>query len=169
MKKKLTLIILLFAVSYTYAQDTTAVKRDALKMMNALTQGDYNTFADYNHPNALSIMGGREKVISTTKSAMENAEKKGMSMRRGILGAVGKFVVSENQIYCTIPDTIMINVEGGYAAVPSTLLGISSDQGKNWTFISTGNYPRETLIQYFPNLPKDIVIPPKGRVVVHKD
>ncbi|NRF37559.1 hypothetical protein [Pedobacter foliorum] len=169
MRRYMILLMLCFASSYSYAQDTIAIKRDALKLMNALKQSDYATFADYTHPNVHNIMGGKEKMIEATKSAMDQAASKGMNFRAATLGAVGKFIPSGNEIYCTIPDTIVMNYEGGYADVPSTLLGISADQGKNWTFISTGTYPRETIIKFFPNLPKDIVIAPQGRIRVHKD
>jgi len=170
--KLLTLGLLLLITSRfstIYAQDTVIVKRDALAHTEALNRGDYDTYANYMHPKVMTMMGGRDRVIALVKQVIETSEKKGNGIRGSTLGVVSKFYPSGKEIYCTLPYSLSMNVQGGYATIESSLLGISSDQGKSWKFISSGNVPREVIKKAFPGLPDDLKISPKGKPVVHRE
>jgi len=46
----------------------------------------------------------------------------------------------------------------GTSSNKNTVIAISSNKGKNWTFINTLNQSKENLIKAFPNLSKNLEI-----------
>jgi len=54
-----------------------------------------------------------------------------------------------------------MSVPQGRALVRTWLLGVSSDQGKTWTFIDGGKLNAEAIKQYFPNFPAKLTLPAK--------
>jgi hypothetical protein len=62
-----------------------------------------------------------------------------------------------------------MKVPGGRLYQDSSLLGISEDKGKHWTFIDLGPITKDQLQLVFPELDGKITLPEKKQPVFVKD
>ena len=66
-----------------------------------------------------------------------------------------------------VPQSLELRVPDGRAKVRSFLVGVSSDQGINWTFID-GNIGEDRIRVIVPHLPREMRLPPPQQPVVEK-
>ena len=71
-----------------------------------------------------------------------------------------------NELQCSLTQVIVMKTPRGKIESEYTLIGISNDDGKNWTFIDTSGKDKETMLKYFPNLHDDIIIKPKKQKLI---
>jgi hypothetical protein len=64
---------------------------------------------------------------------------------------------------------LVMKVRGGKLYQDSTLLGISEDEGKSWSFVDLGPISKEQFRQVFPELDGKITIPEKKEPEFKKD
>lgn len=169
MKKLILYTILICFASNVKAQDTATVKRTALLVADAFLKGNYDTLLTYTYPKALAIGGGKAEMMQAISKVTEDLKNAGMSFRSVSLGPVGKFYKAGEEIHCVIPQTMLMNVKGGYVSSISPLMGISSDNGKSWTFIHAGNMTEQKIKMLFPNFNKELVLEKSTMPVFHPE
>jgi hypothetical protein len=137
------------------------LKQQADKMGNAFLKGDYKTFAKYTYNKIVEMMGETNNMVEVLTKTAANLKAQGMSFSSIIFGEPSTIVKSGNELQCTIPQHTEIKLSaGGRIVATSTLIAISTDNGKNWTFIDTSNKDMATLRKTLPNLSSGITIPP---------
>lgn len=166
--------ILLFAFFATTicnvkAQDTTVVRNAAIIMSNALLKNDLGVLADYTHPKILEAVGGKAKMIALVKASIAVIEARGLTFRSFSIGKIGEFYSDGKDLYCVVPQKILMNTKGGYVSSLSSVLGISEDEGKTWKFVSAGNIGRERLEAIFTGLPDGLDISPQTEPVFYEE
>ncbi len=72
------------------------------------------------------------------------------------------------ELYIVVPFTFEIVTPTNRVAVKSSLLGISGDGGKTWTFVDA-QAGRESIKKSFPELPDKLEFPKKEPPTVIKD
>ncbi|MEX0314298.1 MAG: hypothetical protein AB3N18_08985, partial [Allomuricauda sp.] len=77
-----------------------------------------------------------------------------------------EFLKKGNELQCSLTQIIVMQTPRGKIESEYTLIGISKDNGQNWTFIDTSGKDKETMLKYFPNLHNDIVIKPKKQKLI---
>ena len=137
------------------------LKEQATKMGSAFVGGDYKTFAKYNNPKILQIVGGEAKMTAALIKTITDMKAKGMSFKSITLGDPSAIVKCGKELQATIPQHTEISTSPGRAVSTSTLIGISTDNGMNWTFIDTLNKDIVTIKKLLPNLSPAITIPPQ--------
>ncbi len=151
------------------AQYSARIKETAELMAAATKKNDLNTLAKYTYPKVLAAMGGRDKMIAAIQKGFKEMAAKGITFKDVSLGEPGKVVKAGNELHCLIPQYLSLNVTGGYITSTSSLLAVSADQGKSWTYVDAGNMTEQHIKILFPNFNKSLVIPPKTTPVFHAD
>lgn len=154
------LLVLLFPFSTLHAQDTAIVKHQANLIAEATFKEDYQTVVAYTHPSLIAIWGGKDKLYQIIVERMQELKGQGITSINGSIGSPGKFYRSGNELFCLLPEDIIITASAGRYHGKSYLLGISSDEGKNWTFLDVGNISADVLHRLLPNFNDDLKIPP---------
>lgn len=152
-----------------HAQDAELVKREAQKMLTGFLKGDLKTLADYTYPKVAAMMGGKDKMIAAIKDGIEKMKADGTSFRSGSIGKVSKIYPSGKELHCTVDQNLVMSVKGGYLTTESQLLGISSDAGKTWTFLTLANLNSTQLKQLFPEFNKALVVKKAAPPVFHEE
>lgn len=165
MKKNTVLIILLCTgmsfLSNAQINDTMQiVKAKADKMGEAFMSGDYKTFAKYNNPTMLKLMGGESKMTAALTKSIVDMKAKGITIISITFDEPSKIVKNGKVLQCTIAQHTEVKTTPGRAISTSTLIALSTDNGKNWTFLDTLNKDMPTIKKIIPNLSSDIIIPP---------
>lgn len=155
---KLTFLFLLSFLHFNAIQPP-AVKEQATKMGQALLRGDYKTFVHYTYPGIVKMSGGADQLATTLSTLMSQMKEKGVVVTGVTLGAVSKVVTSGKELQCTLEQHTAMNVPDGKIINTTTLICISADGGKNWTFVDTSNKDMATIKNVLPNLSSQIVIP----------
>lgn len=160
MKQLRLLLLLLLPFSALHAQDTAIVKHQANLMAEATFKEDYQTVIAYTHPSLIAISGGKDKLHQLIVERMQELKSQGITSINGSIGSPGKFYRSGNELFCLLPEDIIITASAGRYHSKSYLLGVSNDNGKNWTFLDVGSMPVNTLHRLLPNFNNDLKIPP---------
>jgi hypothetical protein len=66
-----------------------------------------------------------------------------------------------DESFAVVPYDLEMTLPAGRALVRTWLLGISSDQGKTWTFVDGGNLNAAAVKRMFPNFPDKLTLPAK--------
>ncbi|MBS1748195.1 MAG: hypothetical protein JST21_18705 [Bacteroidetes bacterium] len=159
---KIFFCVLITLNSFGQTKDASqSLKQDANKMSAAFLASDYTTFAKYTYPAILQMMGGTNNMSEVLSKTTANMKAQGMSFSNITFGEPSAIVKSGNELQCTIPQHTEIKLSaGGRIIATSTLIAISTDNGKSWTFIDTSNKDMATLHKALPNLSSAITIPP---------
>jgi hypothetical protein len=146
-------------------ESTQNLKQDANKMSTAFLASDYTTFAKYTYPKIVEMMGGANNMAEVLTKTTANMKAQGMSFSNITFGEPSAIIKSGNELQCTIPQHIELKLTQGRLVNTSTLIAISTDNGKNWTFVDTSNKDMATLRKALPNLSSAISIPPPQQPV----
>ncbi len=147
---------------------TEAIKAQSEQMKQALLKSDFKAFIKFSYPKVVEMMGGEAKMIETLESSSKDMAAGGTVFNNVTLGEPSKAVKAGTELQCTIPQTIEMTVTGGKLVVKSTLIGISGDEGKTWSFLDTSGKDLKAMQFILPNLSEELVIPVEKQPVFTK-
>jgi hypothetical protein len=135
------------------------VEAQAAKMGMAFVRNDYKVFALYIYPEVMRMMGGQAKLIASLTNLNAEMKTKGMRFSGITFGDASTILKIGTELQCTLPQHTEIKTPNGRAVSTSTLIGISVDGGKAWTFVDTSNKDISTIRKILPHLSSAIVVP----------
>ena len=145
-----------------------AIILQGTEMEQALLHKNYATFVDFTYPKVVAIVGGPQKMIALMQES--NPSSKILNI---MIGDPGDIITAGSELQVTVPTRISMEVTGtkktGKLITDSTLIAVSTDQGKNWTFIDTSGKNINTLKSVLPNLSTELVIPPMSEPTFYPD
>lgn len=157
------LVFSIFCRLTTTAQEKNApdnLKHQATEMGAAFLKEDYKTFTHYSHPKIVTMMGGQEKMAGSLSQMIEGMKRKGMAFLNITFGEPSKLIKAGSEWQCTLPQHTEIQMPDGRIMVTSTLIAISTDNGRHWVFVDTSNKDIAAIKKVLPNISSAIVIPP---------
>jgi len=155
-----TLLLFSFSALLFAQNQSTIIKTQAMDMARALLKKDYTTFTRYIHPEILKKAGGQEKLIQKMDTINAKSKEFGAEIKKVVIGNPGPVISYKNELQCVIPQTTEMQTVFGKLELETSLIGISNDGGKNWTFIDTSIYNIKDVKASLPSLSPDLVIPP---------
>lgn len=168
MNKKIWIIILLIINStFGFAQTENKNLNSQLgKMKNFFLAGDFENFANYTYPKIIEMMGGKSNMVKATKKGMAKMKNDGFTFTDLNFKNPSKFLKKGNELQCSLTQVIVMKTPRGKIESEYTLIGISNDDGQNWTFIDTSGKEKEAMLKFFPNLHSEIKIKPKKQKLI---
>lgn len=155
MMKKL--LFLLIGNLYFAQTSNPNLNRDLNAMKNSFLKKDFETFVEYIYPKSFELTGGKSNTVMMMKMIYAKMGKD-ISIQSLTYKNPGKFINQNNEIQVTIDEESVIKTPKGTSSNKNAVIAISSNKGKNWTFINTLNQSKENLIKAFPNLSKKLEI-----------
>jgi hypothetical protein len=161
-----SLIVLAFASvgSCLLAADADperAAKEQARAACDALVRGDLDKFVGLTNPKLVQAMGGRDRLIELLKAGQKDMAKQGIQLLSTSIQARIELAQGGDDWFAILPYDLEMSVPQGRALVRTWLLGISPDQGKNWTFVDGGKLNADAVKRLFPNFPDKLTLPAK--------
>ena len=168
MKAILLITSILFFAVFTQAQGIpSTIKAQGMEMAKALVKKDYTTFAKYMHPKVVEMAGGSAKLLQQMDTLNAMAAKFGAEIKKITIGNPAKIIKYKKELQTTIPQITEMTSSFGSLSMETTLVAISSDEGKTWKFVDTTATSVSQLKKAMPELSPDLVIPaPKPPVIV---
>jgi len=140
------------------------VKGKVEELHQALVKQEYAKVADLTHPKVIEEHGGRQKMIATVKATMQQLNESGFTFRVVKVELPTAFARAGNDTSVIAPLTLEATGLGFKVTQKTFLVGVSSDQGKTWTFIN-GDLGEAAVRKLLPDLPKKLTLPKTEKVV----
>lgn len=174
MKKKISIIFILIFWTNCYSQSKTndyskIIKEQAEIMAKFLLEKDFSSFTKYTYPKIVEMLGGKQKMVDILNKNSKEMLSQGTDFNNVTIGEPSRIFTNGKELQCTIPQTIEMKVPNGRLITNSTLIAISTDNGKNWYFVDTSGKNIQTMKKTLPNLSEDLVIPEKKQPIFHVD
>lgn len=135
-------------------------EEQAQKCIDATISGDVEKLADLTHPKVIEKAGGREAMIEKVRKGMADLKDQGFNFDAGTVEAPKAIREADGKAYAVVPTTINISFDKGTLKAQSYLLGVSSDDGKTWTFLDGSPGP-EAIRKLLPDIPEALELPEK--------
>lgn len=146
----------------------TVVKAIVEEMNHALIEEDFSKVADFTHPNVHKLMGGREKMIAQLKSGNMDMKLQGYVIRSVTVDEPSEPVSAGSDLFIVVPFLLEMKARGGRIFQKSSVIGVSSDQGKSWVFVN-GDLDIKTVKKALPNLPDQVTLPERHKPSFESD
>jgi len=137
----------------------TTIKVQAMDMGSAFMKNDFASFSKYMHPNIIAFAGGKEKMKSKMDSAAITMKNLGINFKRYWIGNPSEIINYKNQLQSVLPVSTTIKTPLGEVIAETSMIVISTDNGKNWYFIDTNVYKVDRLKNVLPDISPKLVIP----------
>ncbi|MDP9100050.1 MAG: sel1 repeat family protein [Verrucomicrobiota bacterium] len=138
----------------------------AMESNAALTSGNYARVADFVYPKVIEMMGGRDKMIETTRQAVEDMKDHGVTILGIEVSEPKRVVAANNKLFAVVPQVVRMEGAKKKGHANGFLIAVSEDAGKNWTFIDgAGLQETATLAQILPDFPAELSLPKKQPTV----
>jgi hypothetical protein len=128
----------------------------AQEVNDAFRRRDFGRMVDMTYPKVIEGAGGREKMIAALAKGMKEMEVEGVSVLSSTAAAPTQIVHASKWIYAVVPTTLKVKAKDGIFQTESSMIGLSSDQGANWTFIDAGGKDHKQLLSILP-APSDVL------------
>jgi hypothetical protein len=140
-------------------QHHSAIKQAAMEMGNALVKKDGDRFLSYMHPSMISLAGGKTQLRLMADSAFKVVEQVGGRVSRISFGNPSPVLQYRNTLQAVISQQMLLTTLLGNAELSSSLIAISADKGKTWTFIDTNLFNVKQIKSAMPDISPELVIP----------
>lgn len=143
------------------------VTAQANQMGRLYKSGDYKGYVKYIHPVIIKAAGGETKMIELLNAQDTQIKNKGIVINGIVFNPPSEIIKIKNELQCTISQHTELKPAKGRIITYTTLIAISTDNGKNWKFIDTSNKDIAEVKKTFPNLSDKITLPPKQKPTVY--
>ena len=140
-------------------QHQSAIKQAAMEMGNALVKKDGERFLSYMHPSMIRLAGGKSQLRVMADSAFKVVEQIGGKVSRISFGNPSQVLQYRNTLQAVVSQQMFVTTLLGNAELSSSLIAISADKGKTWTFIDTNLFNVSQIKSAMPDISPELVIP----------
>ncbi|HTD42046.1 MAG TPA: hypothetical protein VK671_15565 [Mucilaginibacter sp.] len=160
--------VLLFSFHALAQGHKEKIRLTAQLMVDATIKEDYSTVLDYTYSKLLEVHGGKDSVLYVIKEGLKKMKDQGMEfvIVNAIIGDPGNEIKLGTMLYSIVPESLVIKVNGKKYSTTGSLIGISSNNGDNWTFVDTAGL--EDLKKLLPDVNK-LSIPASTGPTLMKD
>ncbi|MBB5395929.1 hypothetical protein [Mucilaginibacter sp. AK015] len=166
MKKYFGILLLMFVNCTAFAQYSNNIKRDATQMIAHMINKDYIAAAKYIMPKFIAASGGPYSLAKSIEASFAPMLQNGVQFDFSI-DEPGAVIKTPSGLYTVMIQRTILNIPSkktrGY--LDSSLLALSTDKGKTWSFVDVGAMSDDQIKHYFPDVYGKLVIKPRGQPV----
>lgn len=137
----------------------------AQEVNDAFRRRDFARMVDMTYPKVVEAAGGRDRMLASFTKEMKEMEAEGVTVLSSTAGAPTQTIHISGSVYAVIPTTLKVKAKDGVFQTEGSMIGISSDGGKNWTFIDAGGKDQKQLKSILPDAVDKLNLPPEKQPV----
>jgi len=122
----------------------------AQEVNDAFRRRDFGRMVDLTYPKIIEAAGGRDKMIAALAKGIKEMEAEGVVVLSSNAGTPTQVLQLSGWIYAVVPTTLKVRARDGIFQTDSHMIGLSSDNGANWTFIDAGGKDHTQLRGMLP-------------------
>ena len=139
--------------------NSSSIKTAAFEMGKALVEKNSDGFLRFVHPSMITMAGGKEQLQVLTDSALKVFEQFGGKISKINYGNPSEVIEYKKTMQAVLPQSTYLSSPFGDVELASSLIAISSDKGKSWTFIDTNLFGIGQIKKALPELSPELNIP----------
>jgi hypothetical protein len=163
----LILPLLLCLQSFSQPFSTLPIFKQASQMSNLYKSKDYKGYIKYIVPGYVKAAGGEEKLIASFNALDAQLQAKGMAINKFDFTGPSEMIKNKGELQCTVTQQTEFLSAKGRVTTYTTLIAVSTDDGKTWKFMDTNSLDISAIRKLLPNLSPKIVLPPKQKPTVN--
>src|ERR1044072_389272 len=144
----------------TTPENYPALAAQAKEISDALLRKDFDRLMDLTFPKVLEVGGGREKMMAQARNEMKETEAQGVTVLSSTVSEPTQIIHDAGSIYAVVVNTLKLKARDGVFQTESTLIGVSSDNGANWTFVDASGSDTGELKKILPAVANQLKLPP---------
>ena len=141
----------------------------AQEVNDAFRRRDFARMLDMTYSKVVEAAGGRERMLESFTKEMKEMEAEGVTVLSSTAGAPTQIIHISGSVYAVLPTTLKVKARDGIFQTEGSMIGISSDGGKNWTFIDAGGKDQKELRRILPDAVDKLNLPPEKQPVKVSD
>ena len=141
------------------SQNYPNLATQAKEVNDAFVRKDFGKVSDMTYPKVVQSSGGRDQMVSLLAQGVAEQEAAGGFLLSSTAGAPTQIVEDSGSIYAVIPTTLKIKTPDGTFQASGCLIGISTDNGKNWTFVDAGGKKPNEIKTVLPEVADKLQLP----------
>jgi hypothetical protein len=156
---RLALIVMVAAAGCERAPPDAALLRcqaQAEACGAALVAKDFEKFADLTHPRLVNLLGGRAAMAELLRKQVKESAFEIVALK---VDVPERIIVAGPDVIAVVPVTRTTLDGGKKTEGRSFFLGVSSDQGKTWTFLDGTHLDNRLLKLVLPHFPSGVRLP----------
>jgi hypothetical protein len=102
--------------------------------------------------------GGRAEARAEIERGMQKMARDGFSFESADYELPHDFATAGGRLFAIVPNRLKMKVPDGHLLQDGYMIGVSTDGGQSWRFIS-GTVGKETLLRIFPDFPATLALP----------
>jgi hypothetical protein len=146
-----------------------SLTNEANKMADLYKSGDYKRYIKFILPVYIKAVGGEERMIGILNSQATQLQNANSYINRIFFTEQSEILTVKNELQCTVLQNAELKSDKARVITHSTLIAISTDNGKTWEFMDTSNVDESVIRKLLPNLSPSIIIPAKQKPTVFKE
>jgi hypothetical protein len=131
----------------------------AKEVNDAFVRKDFGKVSDMTYPKVVQTSGGREQMIALLSQGVSEQEAAGGFLVSSTPGEPTQIIENSGSTYAVIPTTMKIKTPEGLFQASGCMIGISTDNGQNWTFVDAGGKKETELKAVLPEVAGRLQIP----------
>ena len=132
------------------------LKSEAELYLTSYINEDWDTFKKYLHPNVTKMAGGDAMMIRLAGESIQMYKGLGFIFKSVRLAEEIQIADSDEWIQAIVPAVMILESGSQKLELPLKLFGISSDGGKNWSFVDLSQYNAENIAQFVPEFSDEL-------------
>ncbi len=126
--------------------------------VKATEKGDFETWIDLSNPKFIKMMGGRDSALKEMKKEFDGMSGAGYTFDPSKVEPPTDLHQTKDGLFCLVRYTSRMRVKGKKVSAEALLLGVSTDDGKKWTFLQAEN-GEQFVRKLLPEIPESLKFP----------
>lgn len=175
--KRISVILILF-LFYTINLFCQSSKNDQAALSKIITEQanqmaglfksvDYNGYIKWLLPVFVKAAGGETKMLELLNTQAAELKSKNAVVNGIVFSEPSEIIKVKDELQCTIAQQTELKSAKARVITYSTLIAISTDNGKTWKFMNASSMDITIVRKLLPNLSQKITLPPKQKPSVY--
>ena len=154
-------LVSVLCFSTALAQTEKKMMKEAKSYAKAMKKGDWDKVVELTYPEIVKLAGGNKRYVQQSKNSALLMERQGFTIDKAELSSPSDTVSDGDKLLSVIPMRLTFDGPLGKLYSESSILGISNDKGKTWTFISVSQTGLDEIVKLFPEATRKLAFPIK--------
>ena len=137
----------------------------AKEVKEAFLRKDYAGYTNLTYARSVEASGGKERYAKKLEQDLKEAEAKGLRYLSFTLDAPAQIIRDSGNLYAVLPNHMTVKDSEGTYRTYDCMIGVSSDDGHNWTFVDVGAFGKNGLSIVLGDVASKLDLPPEKKPV----
>ena len=147
------------------ASSYPSLEVQAKEVKEAFLRKDYARYADLTYAKSIEASGGKERFVKKLEEDMKEVEARGLKYLSFTLDTPSQIIRDSGSLYAVVPNHLTVKDADSTYRTYDCMIGVSSDNGHNWTFVDVGAFGKNGLSLSLGDVTNKLELPPEKKPV----